>query len=84
MVLYDTVGVFSAPRGMFTFKGELWRCCAELTSAFGHDKVSVLNGGLPAWIDEGCEVEEGAPESFKVTEYTGGQLNKSMVKSESS
>lgn len=33
VVLYDTIGVFSSPRGLYTFK------------AFGHDRVSVLDGG---------------------------------------
>ncbi|BEI88543.1 uncharacterized protein CcaverHIS019_0112610 [Cutaneotrichosporon cavernicola] len=69
VVLYDSVGLFSAPRGLFTFK------------AFGHDKVSVLDGGLPAWIDEGGDVEQGPPEAFKTAEYENGHLDKEMVKS---
>ncbi|KLT40839.1 Rhodanese-like protein [Cutaneotrichosporon oleaginosum] len=70
VVLYDSIGVFSAPRGLFTFK------------AFGHDKVSVLDGGLPAWIDEGGDVDEGPPEvDWKPVAYTSGALNKDMVKS---
>lgn len=49
VVCYDTLGVFSSPRAAFTFM------------AFGHDKVSILNGGLPAWIEAGFEVKEGQP-----------------------
>ncbi len=38
VVVYDGAGLFSAARFWWTFK------------TMGHDKVSVLDGGLPAWI----------------------------------
>ncbi|WRT67883.1 uncharacterized protein IL334_004857 [Kwoniella shivajii] len=47
IILYDTIGIFSSPRALYTFK------------AFGHENVSVLDGGLPRWIEEGYEVETG-------------------------
>ncbi|WP_306256907.1 3-mercaptopyruvate sulfurtransferase [Pararhizobium sp. IMCC21322] len=37
IVVYDGLGFMSAPRIWWMFK------------AFGHEKVSVLNGGMPAW-----------------------------------
>lgn len=37
VILYDRAGIFSAPRVWWTFK------------AFGHESVSVLDGGFPAW-----------------------------------
>jgi thiosulfate/3-mercaptopyruvate sulfurtransferase len=37
VVVYDTVGIFSAPRLWWTLR------------AFGHSRVAVLDGGLPAW-----------------------------------
>jgi thiosulfate/3-mercaptopyruvate sulfurtransferase len=37
VVIYDSMGIFSAPRVWWTFK------------AFGHGKAAVLDGGLPAW-----------------------------------
>lgn len=37
VVVYDTVGILSAPRVWWMFR------------AFGYTRVSVLNGGLPAW-----------------------------------
>ena len=40
VVVYDSLGIFSAPRAWFTFK------------VFGHARVSVLDGGLPAWEAE--------------------------------
>ncbi|EPQ31998.1 uncharacterized protein PFL1_00196 [Pseudozyma flocculosa PF-1] len=70
VVVYDTHGVFSSPRTAFTFK------------AFGHPKVSVLNGGLPAWIDAGFAVEEGpAKEQTTPVEYPVPTLTEGMVRS---
>jgi thiosulfate/3-mercaptopyruvate sulfurtransferase len=46
-VVYDQVGLFSAPRVWWTFR------------LFGHGKVFVLSGGLPAWRAEGRPVEHG-------------------------
>ena len=47
VVVYDTVGLFSAPRVWWMFR------------AMGHDEVFVLDGGLPRWIGEGRQVETG-------------------------
>lgn len=41
IVVYDQIGLFSSPRLWFTFK------------TLGHERVSVLNGGLPAWVKAG-------------------------------
>jgi thiosulfate/3-mercaptopyruvate sulfurtransferase len=48
VVVYDGKGLFSAAR--------LW----WMLRAFGHERVSVLNGGLPLWLREGHAVESGA------------------------
>lgn len=48
IVVYDTAGLFSAARVWFAFK------------AMGHDKVAVLDGGLPAWKAAGGSLEGGA------------------------
>lgn len=70
VVVYDTHGVFSAPRTAFTFK------------AFGHPKVSVLNGGLPAWIHAGFPVEEGEPKQKPQSEsYPTPQLSEGVIRS---
>lgn len=47
VVVYDSMGIFSAPRVWWTFK------------TFGHDKVAVLDGGLPAWKAAGGALEKG-------------------------
>jgi thiosulfate/3-mercaptopyruvate sulfurtransferase len=49
VVVYDVRGVVSAARVWWTFR------------AFGHDAVSVLDGGLKKWRAEGRPVERGAP-----------------------
>lgn len=47
VVAYDGLGTFASPR--------LWWALR----AMGHDRVSVLSGGLPAWRAAGFPVEEG-------------------------
>jgi thiosulfate/3-mercaptopyruvate sulfurtransferase len=47
VVVYDDVGLSSAPRVWWTFR------------LFGHGKVFVLDGGLPAWRAEGRPLEHG-------------------------
>ena len=49
VVVYDQQGLFSAPRVWWTFR------------LFGHGKVFVLDGGLPAWREEGRPLERGEP-----------------------
>ncbi|GAX75124.1 hypothetical protein CEUSTIGMA_g2568.t1 [Chlamydomonas eustigma] len=45
VVLYDRAGIFSAPRAWWTFR------------IFGHENVSVMEGGLPAWRSLGLPLE---------------------------
>ena len=40
IIIYDDIGIYSAARAWWMFK------------AMGHNNVAVLNGGLPAWVDE--------------------------------
>ena len=47
VVVYDGAGIFSAPRVWWALK------------AMGHDKVAVLDGGLPAWKDAGGAIQSG-------------------------
>lgn len=72
VIVYDTAGVFSAPRVWWTFR------------VFGHSDVAVMNGGLPKWrhlkypletseLKQGQEGEKAnsAPSSYQVT-YNAG------------
>ncbi|MFH6786370.1 MULTISPECIES: 3-mercaptopyruvate sulfurtransferase [Methylobacterium] len=47
IVVYDGMGLFSAPRVRWTLK------------AFGAREVAILEGGFPAWVAGGHPVEEG-------------------------
>ncbi|MDC3058743.1 3-mercaptopyruvate sulfurtransferase, partial [Litorivicinus sp.] len=47
VIVYDSLGLFSAARAWWMFR------------YFGHDKVAILDGGLPAWMGAGQTVESG-------------------------
>lgn len=49
VVIYDSVGIFSAPRVWWLFR------------LFGKADVAVLDGGLPKWRAEGRPLEDGMP-----------------------
>jgi thiosulfate/3-mercaptopyruvate sulfurtransferase len=49
VVIYDQKGMFSAPRGWWLFR------------LFGHERIAVLDGGLPQWLADGRAVENGVP-----------------------
>jgi thiosulfate/3-mercaptopyruvate sulfurtransferase len=63
VVVYDAVGLYSAPRVWWSFL------------IFGAKNVFVLNGGFPAWKSEGRPVEAGevkrAPKTFNAQMDTG-------------
>jgi len=65
LVIYDMYGMFSAARIWFMFK------------AFGHEKVSILNGGFPAWIDSKGEISNQI-NNLEPTNYKAN-LNKSLI-----
>lgn len=46
IVVYDTLGIYSSPRVWWLFK------------IMGHENVTILDGGLPAWVEEGYETEK--------------------------
>lgn len=50
IVIYDRLGLYSAPRVWWMFK------------LYGYDKVAILNGGFPKWKAEGRPTESGRPE----------------------
>ncbi len=50
VVFYDQKGLFSAARGWWMMR------------LFGHERTSVLDGGLPKWLAEHRPVEAGTPE----------------------
>ena len=50
VVIYDSQGLFSAPRAWWMFR------------VFGHEKTYILEGGLPKWIAEAKPVQSGTVE----------------------
>lgn len=64
VVAYDVEGTFSAPRTAFTF------------IARGHERVSILDGGLLAWVREGYPLEQGAPQPLPPTLDQADQATK--------
>ena len=64
VVVYDGVGIFSAPRVWWALK------------AMGHDKVAVLDGGLPAWKAAGGALESGPakPKPATFTPHPNGTI----------
>ncbi|KAI8060849.1 Rhodanese-like domain-containing protein [Gongronella butleri] len=69
VVVYDSVGTFSAARVYWTFK------------AFGHQgPVSILNGGLPAWERGGHAVVGGPVAAIERASYAVPTLQKDLVR----
>ncbi len=71
IVVYDSAGLFSAARVWWTFK------------VFGHDKVQVLDGGLPRWVEQGGDLDSLATLDCSLNEATKrsyvAKLNSAMV-----
>jgi len=57
IVVYDSQGLFSAPRVWWMFR------------AMGHQSVAVLDGGLPAWEKADFPIETSLPNVVEKTEY---------------
>ena len=66
IVVYDNIGVYTSPRVWWMFK------------AMGHQKVSVLNGGLPAWIEEENKTIDNPNTEFNRGNFEA-RLNESWV-----
>lgn len=67
VVVYDVHGINSAPRAWWMFR------------IFGHQKISVLNGGLPKWLAEERAVSD-APQALASGAYSAA-FNSALVRS---
>jgi thiosulfate/3-mercaptopyruvate sulfurtransferase len=67
IIVYDTLGLFSAARVWWTFR------------AMGHEDVAVLNGGLRKWKAEGRSLEDGPPARRTERHFTP-LMNASLVR----
>lgn len=48
--------------------------------AFGHNKSSIINGGLPRWVDEGFPLETGQPQTSPAVSYPEPKLNQKVIR----
>lgn len=67
VIIYDSSGIFSAPRAWWMFR------------VFGKDDVAVLDGGLPKWIAEGRPLEDGPPRPVQERHFTA-RVNTLLVR----
>ncbi len=63
IVVFDNLGIYSSPRVWWMFK------------VMGHNKVSVLNGGLTEWIEHDFPVEDEG-----IKEYNRGDFKADLQK----
>ena len=58
IIVYDALGIFSAPRVWWMF------------NYYGHNQVSILDGGLIKWLKEKKEIESGKAKRNLKTNFT--------------
>lgn len=68
VVIIDRLGIYTSPRIWFLFR------------AMGHQNIAILDGGLPAWIDEGYEIVD-IPNVPKEKGNYLAQLDRKFVRS---
>lgn len=67
IVVYDNLGIYTAPRVWWLF------------NTFGHKNIAVLDGGLPAWVAAGYPTEKITKKRVSLGNFTA-KLNTAMVK----
>lgn len=68
LVIYGQTGMTMGPcRAWWTFR------------LFGHDRVCILDGGLPEWINSGGKLESGAPKTPHPTKYKAKTYRKNLI-----
>jgi len=67
VVVYDGLGLFASPRVWWMFR------------AMGHDKVSVLDGGLPAWLKANLPVNTEEPLTAKTGDFIANSMSNKFV-----
>ncbi|GAN68974.1 sulfurtransferase [Acetobacter orleanensis] len=70
--LFGDLGITRATHVIFYDQGNIASACRGwwLARLFGHEQVSVLDGGLPAWLRDNQPVEQGTPEKPASRPYT--------------
>ena len=70
IIAYDRLGLFSAARVWWMFR------------YFGHSRVAVLDGGLPAWLNSGGDVYSGDAESVSGSFTAQSERSELLVSAE--
>ncbi len=71
IIVYDQSGIaMAACRAWWMFK------------SFGHDKIFILNGGLPEWKKAGYKLESGQNKTFPNTDYKSSFKNNYIANKE--
>lgn len=73
IVVYDNLGIYTSPRVWWLF------------NTFGHNNVTVLDGGLPEWVAQDLPTEQAAKKRIPLGNFIAHQkefavVNFSMVK----
>lgn len=68
IVVYDNMGIYTAPRVWWMYK------------VMGHEHIAVLDGGLPGWVKAGYPTETTKEQNVVVGNFKA-QLDKAQVKS---
>jgi thiosulfate/3-mercaptopyruvate sulfurtransferase len=63
VIVYDTLGLYSAPRAWWMFR------------VFGKNDVAILDGGFPKWKLEGRPIEDGEPTLRQERHFTARYQN---------
>lgn len=66
IVVFDNNGIYSSPRVWWVFK------------VMGHQNISVLDGGLPDWIENEFQTEKEHVETFELGDFEA-QYDKTLV-----
>ncbi|KAF8203298.1 Rhodanese-like domain-containing protein [Pholiota molesta] len=69
VILYDAHGVFSSPRALFMFRN------------FGHENSSIIDGGLPRWVDDQLPVETSPPSKPQPATYALPKFEDKSIRS---
>ncbi len=67
IVVYDNLGIYTAPRVWWLF------------NTFGHKNIAVLNGGLPDWVAQGFTTEDKTKKRVPLGNFIA-HLNTTKVK----
>lgn len=67
VVVYDNLGIYSSPRA--------WR----MFHIMGFNNVTVLDGGLPTWIENGLETEPKEVKEYTTGDFTAKHQNDLVV-----